>query len=170
MGIRVLARSAESSLAILEARLASLGANLDSSAPRWRQQCIYMRPRNDDSGLQGLFVLQASEDLDGAQHIVSQGRIPSLADASAFPATTAPNHVRVMRAGPEIASVLEAMQTHSQRLKVAIEGGSHACGDFCVRLGEVRLPVHSSPGYACACVSTLMCVCGSVAVLGTFGE
>ena len=126
MGVRVLARSTTTTLATLEDRLkAVLGApSLQKSKTRWKRQCVYHLPRSAESGLRELFVLQSSESAIGEQYIVSSSERSG---------------VRVLRAGPEISTVIEATNTHTQRLKVTIEGVAHPCGDFVVRLGQLFL-------------------------------
>jgi hypothetical protein len=142
MGVRVLARSTSTTLKALEARVEALGATVRDV--RWRCNCTYMIPRSRDMGFAELFVLSSSEDLGGEQYLVSRDRMPPSSDlATAAGATAAAaagsGAVRVLRAGAGMSAVLEAMQTHSQRLKVAVEGRAHACGDFVVRMGELFL-------------------------------
>jgi hypothetical protein len=140
MGIRCLARAPSLPITTLEQRLSALGAVPIPECTRWWRQCIYQLPRNAEMGLHELFVLRSSEDADGEQHIVHRTRAARPAaegDAAAAAAAKGDDAVRVLRAGAEIATVLTAMQTHTQRLKVEIEGSAHACGDFVVRIGQL---------------------------------
>ena len=116
MGVRLLSYTASTSASdAVQSRLAALGAE---KAGRWRTQCTYFNPRIEAQGLQDLFSVQLGE-LPETQFLVSAGV--------------------VLDAGHEIGGVVEAMRTHSQRLKVTAEGGLHRCGDFVVRLGRVFL-------------------------------
>jgi hypothetical protein len=117
MGVRVLARTTTEPLATLEARLNALGAR---HGGRWRTACNYLLPRAADSGLHELFEVTSSEE-GGDRHLVARAR---------------GGGVRVLRAGASIGAVLEATHTHVARVKVAIEGAVHLCGDFVVRMGQ----------------------------------
>ena len=95
------------------------------------------------AGLHEMFALQTSETTAGNHFLVT--RDTPLSGTSAGPAATGSSEqeghgrVRVLRAGPEITAVLDAMHTHTQRLRVLIEGTVHPCGDFVVRLGQLYL-------------------------------
>lgn len=130
MGVRVLARVPSISLPELMVRLDDLGGSRSSA--RWRVQCNYMLPRTADAGLRHLFVVQMS-DAPRAHFIVSRTRAAKVEGA----ATGDGEEVRVLRAGPEIATVLEVMHTHRERLKLVVEGSTYRCGDFVVRVGQV---------------------------------
>ena len=116
MGVRLLSYTAATSASdVVQSRLATLGAERTG---RWRTQCTYFNPRIEAHGLQDLFAAQFVE-LPETQYLLSAGV--------------------VLEAGHEIGGVVEAMRTHSHRLKVTAEGGLHRCGDFVVRSGRVLL-------------------------------
>ena len=122
MGVRLLSYTASTSASdAVQSRLAALGAE---RAGRWRTQCTYFNPRIEAHDLQDLFAVQFGE-LPETQFLVT---MPSSSSAGV-----------VLDAGYEIGGVLEAMRTHSHRLKVTAEGGLHRCGDFTIRLGRVFL-------------------------------
>ena len=125
MGVRSLARSTTATLASVEARLVGLGATPLPSAPRWRRQCLVMLPRFPDTGLHELFVLSGSDSSQDSHYLVSRAPHSSV--------------LRVVSAGPEITAILDAADTHNQRLKVGLEGRMHECGDFLIRLGNLFL-------------------------------
>ena len=129
MGVRCLARSTTTTLDTLAERLANMGAELMAGGMRWHRKCAYQLPRFPEAGLQELFVLQSSEGAEGEQYIVSRSKTTDGGDAVK----------RVLRAGAEMSAVLEAMQTHSQRLKVTLDGTAHKCGDFVVRFGQLSI-------------------------------
>ena len=116
MGQRLLARTTTAPLSLLEERLEALGAR---PTGRYKTTCSYLLPRAPDTGLQELFDIAQSETAQ--RYLVSHG-----GDGA----------TRVMRSGPGIGAILDASHTHTQRVKVVIEGHAHSCGDFVVRAGQ----------------------------------
>ena len=130
MGVRLLARSMVTSPADLVTRVERLGSKPPQSN-RWRVQCAFMLPRS--AGRREIFVLQTSE-MPNAQLIVLHEPLPEASGEGSNG-----NAVRVVRSGPEDAPALELAQTHTQRLKIQIEGSVLLCGDFIVRVGQLTL-------------------------------
>ena len=113
MGIRALVHLAAGREIPLAARLDSVGGR--RSEDRWRTQCVFHRPRATDPGLDDLYRVTFSE---AQQQYLYTKQV-------------------LLEAGPEIAAVHEAMQTHVPRLTAFAEGFSYVCGDAIVRLGAL---------------------------------
>ena len=132
MGIRCLARTTTTPIAKLEARLAQIGAK--PSDVRWCPQCTYLLPRAADTGvLQELFVLTLSPADESSGGSGNGGREMCIVSQDGS------GSKRVLRAGHSMATVLEQMNTHVQRLRISVEGKTFLCGDFVVRLGQLQL-------------------------------
>ena len=116
MGVRLLARTTTSPLSLLEQRLEALGSR---PTGRHKTMCSYMRPRAEKSGLQEIFDIAPSET--GERYLVSHA-----SDGA----------IRVLRAGSGIAAIIDATNTHTSRVKVSLEGHTHACGDFVIRASQ----------------------------------
>ena len=113
-GVRILSYTSTTGASdVLHARIEALGAE---RVGRWRTQCVYYHPRHEGSGVDDLFTV----------HYGDQPQLLMSGDV-------------IMAAGPEIVGVVEAMRTHTQRLKVTAEGSIHRCGDFVVRMGPLFL-------------------------------
>lgn len=124
MGVSRLAVSQQCSLTSLTKQLDAMA---DEPSGRWHVSCSYLRPLVPGEACE-LFVLATSEA--EAHHVVSVGR---------GVAGSAAGRLRVVEAGPQIGSVLAAVQSHVQRSKVTAEGTVHRCGDFVVRLAQLFL-------------------------------
>jgi hypothetical protein len=116
MGVRALLNLAAGRESALAARLDAVGGRRTDE--RWHTQCVFHRPRvADDAGLADLYRVTFSE---AQQHYLYTKRV-------------------LLEAGPEIAAVHDAMQTHVPRVNAHAEGFSIRCGDMTVRLGALYL-------------------------------